>query len=319
MAALLLLAAPLAAAAQPRPTLAFLCPGSCSNLPHTNFAWDRAFIAALEEGGYVLGHNASIDISGVGVGYPRLGDAARRLVQRKVDVIVAVGNEAARAARQATTSTPIVMANVADAVEDGLVASLGRPGRNVTGLSVPLAQIAAKQIELLREINPRLARVAVLWNPSLEPRQEHLLRLERAVRPLGVQLSSVGVADVRHLEKAFDAMGQGRPDGLLLLEELMGPVRGEIALFALQHRVATAASDGAFAQGGGLLAYGPHPPDLYDRAARYVGRILKGARPSELPVEEPTRFELSLNRTTARALGLRIPSSLRVRVDQFIE
>jgi len=219
---LLLLAAPLAARAQPIGKVAFLCPGGCSNLPNPVNVWDQAFLAGLEQGGYVLGRNATIDMSGVGVGYNRLTDAAKKLVQRKVDVIISVGNEATQAARQATKSTPIVVVNVADAVDEGLVASLGRPGAHVTGLSVPLGQIAAKHIEFLREINPRLARVAVLWNPTMGLHQERFVRLERAVRSLGVQLSRLGVANFRDLEKAFGSMGDGRPDGLLLFEQLMG-------------------------------------------------------------------------------------------------
>jgi putative ABC transport system substrate-binding protein len=319
VAVLLLLAVPFAAGAQPTGKVAFLCPGGCSNLPNPVNVWDQAFLAGLEQGGYVLGRNASIDMSGVGVGYGRLPEAAKKLVQRKVDVIISVGNEATLAARQATKSTPIVMVNVADAVDEGLVASLGRPGANVTGLSVPLGQLAAKHVELLKEINPRLARVAVLWNPRIELHQERFVRLERAVRSLGVELSALGVANFRDLEKAFGSMGHRRPDGLLLFEQLMGTVRGEIARFALQRRVVTAASDQFFAQGGGLLAYGPYLPDLYERAALYAGKLLKGARPSELPVEEPTRFELVVNRATAKALGLTIPPALLLRVDHFIE
>ena len=133
-----LLAAPLAAEAQPAGKVAFLCPGNCSTLPNAVMDWDRAFLAGFERAGYVFGRNASLDMSGAGVGFGRLSDAARRLVQRKVEVIVAFGNEATQAARQATKSTPIVMVNVADAVDEGLVASLGRPGANVTGLSVPV-------------------------------------------------------------------------------------------------------------------------------------------------------------------------------------
>jgi len=317
--ALSILAAPVDAEAQPKRKVAFLCPISCSNLPHTVFDADRAFLAAFERAGYILGRNASIDMSGVGIGHHRLPDAAKKLVQRKVDVIVAVGNEATRAAREATKSTPIVMVNVADAVDEGLVASLGRPGANVTGLSVPLGQLAAKHIEFLKDINPRLARVAVLWDPTIELHQERLVRLERAVRSLGVQLLPLGVATFGDLEKAFGSMGPGRPDGLLLFEQLTMPVRSEIALFALQHRVVTASADRFFAQGGGLLAYGPHLPHLYERAALYAAKLLMGTRPSELPVEEPTRFELILNKATATALGLTIPPSLLLRADQVIE
>ena len=321
IAVLIVLAAPLAARAQPMGKVALLCPGNCSNLPHPVTDWDRGFLAGLEQAGYVLGRNASLDVTGVGVGYNGLPDAARKLVTRKVDVIVAVGNEATRAARRVTKSTPIVMLNVADAVEEGLVASLARPGANVTGLNVPLGQITAKHIELLKEINPRLERVAVLWTPTIERDQERFQRLERAARSLGVRLSSLDVATFRDLENAFGSMGQGRPQGLLLLEQAVGAgsVRGEIALFALQHRVVTVASNRVFVEAGGLLGYGPYVADMYERAALYAGKLLKGARPSDLPVEEPTRFELVVNKATAKALGLTIPPSILLRAHHFIE
>jgi putative tryptophan/tyrosine transport system substrate-binding protein len=314
-----LLAAPLDAEAQPKRKVAFLCPVNCLYLPNPVVDEDRAFLAGFERAGYAFGLNASIDVSGVGVGYHRLPDAAKKLAQRKVDVIVAVGNEATRTAREATKSTPIVMVNVADAVDEGLVASLGRPGGNVTGLSVPLGQLAAKHIELLREINPRLARVAVLWDPTIAPHQDRFVRLERAIGSLGMQVFPLAVATFRDLERAFDSMGAGRPDGLLLFEQLMGQAVSEIGMFALKHRVVTAAADRSFAQGGGLLAYGPHLPHLYERAAFYAAKLLMGTRPSELPVEEPTRFELILNKATATALGLTIPPSLLLRADQVIE
>jgi putative ABC transport system substrate-binding protein len=315
----MLLASPVAARAQPMARLAFLCPGSCLNLPHPVSVRDQGFLAGLEQAGYAPGRNVALDMTGVGVGHDRLPDAAKKLVQRKVQVIVAVGNEATRAARQATKSTPIVMVNVDDAVEEGLVASLGRPGANVTGLSVPLGQIGAKHIELLREINPKLARVAVLWDPTVELHHERFLRLERAARPLGVQLSSLRVATFRDLENAFRSMGHGRPEGFLLFGDVIGTVRGEIAMFALQHRITTVASSRLFVEAGGLRGYGPYVGAMYERAAIYAGKLLKGARPSELPVEQPTRFELIVNSATAKAIGLTVPPSILLRADHVIE
>ena len=244
-----LIAAPLAIEAQQAGQVAFLCPGNCSTFPNAVMDWDRAFLAGFERAGYVFGRNASLDMSGAGVGFGRLLEAAKRLVQRKVDVIVAFGNEATQAGRQATKRTPIVMVNVADAVDEGLVASLGRPGANVTGLSVPLGQLTAKHLELLKEINPRLARVAVLWSPTIELRQERFAPLERAARTFGVQVSPLRITTARDLENTFGSMGPERPDGLLLFEQLIGPVRPEITLFALRHRVVTAASDWFFARG----------------------------------------------------------------------
>jgi putative ABC transport system substrate-binding protein len=311
-------ATPVVAEAQRAEKVAFLCPDSCSNLPNTIDEHDRAFLAALESAGYVLGRNTSIDMSGAGVGYDRLTGASRRLVERNTDVIVAFGNAATRAARQATKKTPIVMVNVADAVDDGFVESLSRPGTNVTGLSVPLGQVAAKSIELLKELNPKIGRVAVVWDATFNVEQR-VARLERAVGSLGVEIAPVRVATVHDLEKTFAVMGQRRPEALLILEQLARPIRGEIALFALRQRLATAGSDRSFVRGGGLLAYSPDIVKQLERAGVYAGRLLRGKKPSELPVEEPSRFELVLNKATATTLGLTIPPSLLLRADQVIE
>jgi putative ABC transport system substrate-binding protein len=161
--------------------------------------------------------------------------------------------------------------------------------------------------------------VAVLEPKTVSPDQGRVARLQRAARTRGVEISVLGVGSVRDLEEAFHSMGPARPDGLLLVDDLLGSVRGEIARFALQQRLVTAGSDRVFVQAGGLLAYGASLPDLYERSAFYAGRILKGARPSELPVEEPRRFELAVNRATAKAIGLSLPQSLLMRVDHFVE
>jgi putative tryptophan/tyrosine transport system substrate-binding protein len=301
--------------------IGFLCPGSCTNIPHPFNEWDRRFLSGLEHAGYVLGRNASVDLSGIGVGYGGLLAGAQKLVQHRVDVIVAVGNDAAHAARRATNSTPIVMLSVADAADEGLVASLGRPGANVTGLSVPLAHIAAKHVQLLKEINPQVARVGVLWSPILGGfSADRFMRLQRATASLDVHLSPLPVASRQDLEKGISSSSDGRPDSLLLVfEQLTGSLRGEIALVAVQQRMLTVASYRVFAEAGGLLAYGPYVAESYERAATFVGKVLSGARPSELPVEEPTRFELTINKATAKALGLTIPPSLLLRADQVIE
>jgi putative ABC transport system substrate-binding protein len=319
LAALLLHPAVPAGAAPPAPAVAFLCPSACSSLPSLNLVRDRAFLDVLEQAGVAAGRRVSIDTSGVAVGYGRLDAAAARLAARKVAVIIAVGNEAVIAARAATTRTPIVMLNVADALEEGLVASLARPGGNVTGLSVPLGQLAAKHVELLREINPRLARVSVLWTADTGPHRRRLARLERAVRPLGVTISPVGVTRFGDLEKSIGAAGLGASGGLLLFEQMLGTARRDIALIGLKHRVATVAADRFLAEAGGLMSYGPDVTDLFRRAAVYAGRLLEGARPGELPIEEPTRFELVVNQGTARALGLTIPSSILLRADEVLQ
>jgi putative ABC transport system substrate-binding protein len=315
--ALALLAAPIAGRAETA-RVAFLCSASCSNLPQVYHAWDRSFLAGLKRSGHVLGRDVAIDLTGVGVGLQQLPDAAQRVVQRAPRVIVAVGNQAVRAAREATKAVPIVMVHVADAVEEGFVDTLARPGSNVTGLSVPLGAMAAKHIELLKEINPRLGRVAVLQSPMAKLSPEDFERLERAARTLGVQLMSIGVVTFRDLESAFGALGLRRPEGLLLYERLVGFPTG-LTFFALQNRILTVAANRSFVDMGALLSYGPDPGEQYERAAIYVGKLLKGANVSQLPVEQPTRFELIVNTITAKALGLTIPPSLLARADQVIE
>ena len=173
-----LLSAPLVAEAQSQARIAFLCVDSCSSLPNAVGAWDLAFLNGLEQAGYVLGPKLFLDMTGVGVGYVRLPEAATRLVHRKADVIVAFGSFAAGVAKRATKTVPIVMVNVADPVDEGLIASLGRPGGNMTGLAIPFAQLVTKQLEFLKEVRPRLARVAVFWNPAIGLHKQRLARLE---------------------------------------------------------------------------------------------------------------------------------------------
>jgi putative ABC transport system substrate-binding protein len=238
-----------------------------------------------------------------------------------VDVIVALGSPAsAQAAKNATSTIPVVMVGVADAVELKLVATLARPGGNITGLTVPFAQLAAKQLGLLKEAAPRLSRVAVLWNPAAPPGGLGVEKIEVAARSLGVQVQSVEVRGPGDFEGAFSAITQRRANGLFVTEDPFFSVRrGEIALFALKSRMPTISSFREFAQAGGLMTYGPSGPELFRRAAIFVGKILNGAKPADLPVEEPVRYELVINLTTAKALGLTIPHSILLRADQVIE
>jgi putative ABC transport system substrate-binding protein len=314
-----LLAVPFAAEGQPAATIAFLCAHSCSALPTPLQAWDRSFLRGLERGGYTLAGSATFDQLGIGVGYDRLCQVAERLVQRKAHVIVAVGNAEARAARQATGTAPIVMVNVVDPMEERLVASHGRPGGNVTGLAVPFEQLATKQIELLKEMQPRLTRVAVFWSALTGLSQQRLGRLEAATRSLGVTTYPVEITSFRDLGKTFASL-PAATEGLLVLEPLsMGMTRREISMRALQHRLSSVASDRAWVEAGGLIAYGPNVEDQYERAGAYAAQLLRGVKPRDLPVEEPTRFELIISNTTARALGLAIPPSLLQRADQVID
>lgn len=317
---LALLAAPLAAEAQQTKRIAFLCPTSCSNLPNPLSPADQAFLRGLA--GSVGAQNVSFDMTGAGSGDVRLSEMANRLVSRRVDVIVAVGNLAARAAREATGRIPIVMIDVADPVAEGLIASLGRPGGNVTGLAVPYAQLAAKHVELLREFRPSLTRVAMLWNPLIGAQKQRLAHIDAAVRPLGVQLLPVEAATARDLEKAFASVSTGKADGLMMLEHLAsraGWSWREIVTFGLTRRLPTIAASGEFVVAGGLMSYGPDRREVYERAAGYAAKIMLGARPSDLPVEEPTRFVLTISRTTAKAIDAPIPPSLLLRADEVID
>ena len=312
------LAGPAAAEAQQPSRIAFLCPRSCSALPNVTLAVDRAFMSGLTRAGVSGKGDLYFDMAGAGVGYERLSEMATQVTKRKADVIVAFGNAAARAARRATSTVAVVMVGVADPVEDGLIRSLGRPGGNLTGLATPYEQLVAKQIELLKEIYPSLTRVAIFWNPELEVPEKRRERIEVAVRGLAVQVHLVELRHAQDLEKAFATTPVGRADALLL-PELPVLLRREIALFALQRRLPTVAGDREFVLGGGFMSYGPDPMDVYERAGVYTGRLLRGVKPHDLPVEEPTRFELVISRVTAKALGLTIPPSLLLRADQVIE
>jgi putative ABC transport system substrate-binding protein len=324
MLVMAILAAPLVAHGQQAGKVArigILCVGICPTLPLDVGSNGKAFVQGLRELGYVDGQNLSVDVRGIGGTYDQLPTLTAELVRRKVDVIVALGSPASvQAAKNATSAIPIVMVGVADAVELRLVASLARPGGNVTGLTVPFAQLATKQLELLKETDPRLSRVALLWNPAAPPYGSGAKQVEAAARSLGVQVQPVEVRSPADFEGAFSAITQQRANGLFVTEDLTFLVRrGEIALFALKSRMPTISSFREFAQAGGLMTYGPNGPDLFRRAATFVGKILNGAKPADLPVEEPVRYELIINLSTAKALGLRVPQSLLLRADQVVE
>jgi putative ABC transport system substrate-binding protein len=212
------------------------------------------------------------------------------------------------------------MAGVGDAVEEGLVRSLARPGGNVTGVSVPYPALAAKQVELLKAAAPRLARLAVIWNPDATWRPDHLRRIEDAVRPLGVSLQSVEVRTPGDLDTAFAHMRRDNAGGLLVLPDSMVFVhRARIAALARQHHLPMATALAQFADAGGLLSYAPSLADVWQRAAFYADRILRGAKLADLPVEQPRTFELVVNLGTAKALGLSVPQSVLVQADRVIE
>jgi putative ABC transport system substrate-binding protein len=237
-----------------------------------------------------------------------------------VDLIVAPGTDAARAAKEATSIIPIVTVVVGDPVGSRLIASLARPGGNVTGMSSAALDITAKQLELLKEVAPRLARVAVLRNSTTAVHVTSLKELEVAARALRVRLQPIEVRTPKDIESAFAAMASERAEALVTVDNpLIFLERRRIVDLAVQHRLPTVFLQRLYPEAGALMSYGPSFTDLFRRAAPYVDRILKGAKPGDLPVEQPTKFELVINLKTAKALGLTIPPSLVQRADEVIQ
>jgi putative tryptophan/tyrosine transport system substrate-binding protein len=281
----------------------------------------NAFRQGLREHGWLEGQNIVI-VSRLADGRAeRFPGLAAELVDLGVDVIVtSSGEPAIRAAKGATATIPIVMAISADPVETGLVTSLARPGGNVTGLSILAPQVAGKRLELLREAIPRASHVAVLWNAGYPGKAVEFAETERAARVLGVRLLSVAVREANDFPGVFSAIARASPDGLITLSDPLTSSKAKlIADFAARSRLPMMSEVSTFVTAGGLMTYGPSTVDMVRRAAVYVDKILKGAKPADLPVEQPTKFDLVINLKTARALGLTIPPSLQLRADRTID
>lgn len=281
----------------------------------------EAFRQGLREQGYVEGGNIAIEYRFADGRFDRLPELARELVRLRVDVLVSVVTEASRAARNATSTIPIVMVGVGDPVAAKLVASLARPGGNITGNSSSSAETAGKSLELLREVVPGLRRVAVLWNPANRVFQGQMVEATvAAARALGLEVSLLEARDADGLTRAFEAMSRDRVGGLdLMPDPALRALASRIASLAVRHRLASVSGDIDYPSAGGLIAYSASFSDLHRRAAVYVARILKGEKPADLPVELPTTFELVINRKTAGQLGLTIPPSLLLRADPVLE
>ncbi len=293
-------------------------PGSLSEPRFPRFL--QAFRQGLRELGYVEGQNIAIEFRWAEGKYDRLPGLAAELVRLKVNVIVASGPPAIQAAKQATETIPIVMAAIADAVAAGFVASLARPGGNITGLSLMLPELVGKQLELLKEVVPKVSRVALLGNPANPPYAQQVRQAQDAARALGVRLQPLEARDPSEIDKAFAAITTERADAVIVLPDtVLLDHRTRIADHAVRRRLPTVSGQSEQAEGGGLLAYGPSISDGVRRAATYVDKILKGAKPADLPVEQPTKFELVINLKTAKALGLTIPPSLLQRADEVIQ
>ena len=279
-----------------------------------------AFRAGLRALGWIEGQNVALEIRGTGGRFESHASIVADFVRLPVDVIVAGGSESVEAARAATTSIPIVMTLGGDPIERGFIASFTRPGGNVTGLANLSRDLDAKRLELLKELIPGLRRVAVLWNPPQPAHKTALARLDSAATSLGIGLLPVAVNATKDLDPAFEAVRRQRAGAVTMLGSTVHFANLErIAQRGLRAKVPVVSWTGTFTSAGGLLAYGPDENDLIRRAASYVDRILKGANPGDLPVEQPTRFELVINLKTAKALNLTIPPSLLQRADHVVE
>jgi putative tryptophan/tyrosine transport system substrate-binding protein len=280
----------------------------------------EAFRAGLSALGWTEGQNIVLELRGSGGRFESHARMAADLVRLPVDVIVAGGSESVQAAREASASIPIVMTLVGDPVDRGFIASFTRPGGSITGLANLSVELDAKRLELLKELVPGLRRVAVLWNPPQPAHKTALARLDSAAKVLGIRLLPVAVNADKDLDPAFEAVRRERAAGVTMLGSTVHFANLErIAQSGIRAKVPVVSWTSTFTSAGGLLAYGPDENDLTRRAASYVDRILKGAKPADLPVEQPTKFELVINLKTAKALGLTIPPSLLQRADQVIE
>jgi putative ABC transport system substrate-binding protein len=315
----ILTAPPWAGAQQPPKTakIGLLNPSTPAATAH----FLEAFRQGLRELGYVEGKNFVLEPRYSEARAERLRGLARELVSLKVDVILAGTDVAIAAAKQQTQTIPIVMVASADPVGTGFVASLARPGGNVTGLSAISPELSGKRLELLREAVPGLSRVAFIWNPDIRGALLDYKETEGAARSLRLQLQSVEVLRAEDVDPAFSAVTKQRAQALIV--QTPNPVlfakRHQIVSLAQRDRLPSIYANKDFVDAGGLMSYGPNVADMYRRAAAFVDKILKGTKPADLPVEQPTRFELAINMKTAKALGLTLPQSVLIRADQVIQ
>jgi putative ABC transport system substrate-binding protein len=306
--------------AQPAPKTArigYLVPATPAASVHNI----EALKQGLREAGHVEGKTFVLEVRYGEARSERLPDLARELVGLKMDVIVAATDGVIAAVKRETQTIPIVMVGSSDPVGSGFVASLARPGGNVTGLSNMSSELSGKRLELLREVVPGLSRVVFLWNPDVRGNVLDYKEMEAAARSQRLQLQSVEVVRAEDVDRAFSAVTNQRAQALIL--PAGNPVgfvnRGQIASFAQRNRLPSMYAVKEYVHAGGLMSYGPSNPDMRRRAAIYVDKILKGAKPADLPVEQPTKFELVINLKTAKAIGLTIPPSLLRRADQVIQ
>jgi len=297
------------------PTVGFLLEGFPSSVSDSTRI--EAFRKGLREIGYTEGKDISIEYRFAEGKRGRLTDLAAELVRLKVDVIVTYGTVGTLAVKRATKTIPIVMTSSSDPVARGLVASLARPGGNITGLSSVSPELTGKRLELLKEVIPKLTRVAVLWDPSAD---ENFKDTMVAARALNVQIQSLEARSPKDFETAFKAATDKRAQGLIMVQSALTTTHAtRIVELAIQSRLPTIFAQGVFVESGGLMSYSPNHADLARRAAVYVDKILKGAKPADLPVEQPTKFEFIINLKTAKQIGLTIPPNVLARADKVIK
>ena len=309
---------PLAARAQrpaKLPTIGFLG----ANTPAVQIRWTAAFVQRLRELGWIEGRTIAIEFRWAEGRSERAAEIVAEFVRQKVDVIVTGGTEYVLAAKQVTSVIPIVFSNVGDPVDSGLVAGLARPGGNVTGLSIQGTDTAGKRVELLRDVIPSLRRLAIMANVGNPAVVLELRQVQAVARTLGLEVTTLEIRRAEDITPAFEAL-KSRADALYIVPDPLADThRVRINTLALGTRLPTISGVREQVEAGGLMSYGANFPDLFRRAADLVDKILRGAKPADIPVEQPTKFDLIINITTAKALGLEIPSTLLARADEVIE
>ncbi len=318
LATFFLTTASLAQAQQPKKVarIGYLAAPTRTGLAHNT----DAFLQGLRELGYIEGKNIVIEYRWADGNFERLPELAAELVRLKVDVIVAAVTQASLAAKNATGTIPIVMVAVANPVDSGLIASLARPGANITGTSTMIDEVVGKQLELLKETFPKISRVAAMWNPANSVFQKLQMReVEATARALNIRLQKVEARDPDEIERAFKAIAKERTRALHVFSDpVFTTHRGRIAELAVKHRLPAVSGPREYAEAGILMTYGPNFPESYRRAATYVDKILKGARPADIPVERPIKFEFVINLNTAKQIGVTVPQSVLYRADKVI-
>jgi putative ABC transport system substrate-binding protein len=297
------------------PVIGFLGAGTMSS----HGQWAAAFSQRLRDVGWIDGRTVAVQFQWAGGSRERATEIAAEFVRLKVDIIVASGTAFIIAAKQATSTIPIVFAAAGDPVGTGLVTSLARPGGNATGLSIQATDVAAKRLELLREVVPSLDRLAIIGNVGSPIAVLEMREVETTARTLGLDVKFAGIRRPEDIEPAFETLKDQAGALYVANDPLIDANRIQIITLALVGRLATMYGNSEHVAAGGLMSYGPNFPDLFRRAAEYVDKILRGAKPADLPVEQPTKFDLVFNQTTAKALGIIVPPKLLFTAEQVIE